>query len=165
MPFIAILVAALLLTAAVGAAAALATWNKIIAWAFDVFVPWVTENAPWLTEYVRETFIVLDHIAGEARKKIKELWQALRRELLSQIVEFERDSNGEWVTRITSWVRLHVESTDANRPHTKQVTVTTWVPWDELPNSVRRQWMRTGTTPTVDITRLRDEELELSEGG
>ncbi|GJD19196.1 hypothetical protein RIVM261_041520 [Rivularia sp. IAM M-261] len=157
--FVQILVAVLF----VGAGVALIFWDKILYWADKTLYPWIKHNLPELESYVRDAFWALDKVVTPIRNlrkltEIKEAWKMLREYLLKVLVQFEQKTRDQWVKRITHWAIRNLESKQVARVVTEEnINV------DSLPSDVRQEWLQRGnTTQDVDVTQLRDRELELA---
>ena len=151
-----VLAAALL----VAGGAAVILWRHILDWSLDHLLPWIEANVPWLAGPTREALIQVDRAVG----RIRLAWQQLRGHLLRSTAEFLRQSNLLWIVRITSWLVPATERTSATPSAVKHVTERE-VDWQYLPEEVRAEWMRRGqSTVTLDITRIRDQELALEHG-
>ena len=136
----------------------LAIWNRIMVWARDQLFPWVSDHLPWLSDAVKEAFVVLDEHATDIRRQVKAAWYKLRPYLLEQIVEFEQGVvPNTYVRRMTALIRTSLEpGTPA-----KRLKVEEEVSWDELPEKYRESEVKgEGGTYRMDVTRTRDQELE-----
>jgi hypothetical protein len=152
MPFI--FVAVVLMALGIG----LAMWKQIMVWGRDQLFPWVSDHLPWLSDAVKEAFIVLDRHATYIRKQVKAAWAKLRPHLIEQIVEFERGViPNTYIRRMTALLR---ESLEQGTP-AKRLKVEEEVSWDELPEKYRESEVKgEGGTYRLDVTRTRDQELE-----
>lgn len=137
-------------------------WTKILQWGLNNLLPWMDKNLPSLSDDVREAFVRIDKVAAPVRAAAKDAWQRLRRTLLRQIAEFERQTGNRWLLRITSWVRVQLDALDPS-PKVAEVRSEQIVHYDELPPEVREQLLRQGSgTYQVDITHAKDVELGLA---
>ncbi len=175
----------------VGAAVALIFWNQILSWAHTTLFPWIRGNLPGLEKPARYAFAELDKVVIPIRNKIKafenltdikKAWEKLRQHLLKVLVQFELNTRNEWVRRITSWVTRYLEfkqmapgvteivdvdspirTSQSNKPEVVRVVKEEILDVDSLPPDVREKWLKRGnTTQDVDVTQLRDRELELA---
>ncbi len=167
MPIDVLFVQALLTFLIVGTVAVVLTfWNQILNWADQTLFPWIRDNLPGLEQHVRHAFAEVHKVVGPIRKnfktlkqftEIKEAWEMLRKYLLKVLVQFELNTQNQWVKRITSWATRELES--------KQVVVRREVQEivkdvDSLPDDVRLKWLERGTkTHDMDMTKVRDDEL------
>ena len=149
---------------------ALTFWNEILKWATNTLFPWIKEYLPELEPYVRNAFAVVDKVVTPIRNKIKalkklteikEAWKILREYLLKLLVQFEQNTQNEWVKRITYWVIRNIES--SNKPEVMRVVTEKIVEIDSLPPDVRQELLKRGTTQDVDVTQVRDRELDEAE--
>ncbi|MFF7266376.1 hypothetical protein ACFZCL_39765 [Streptomyces sp. NPDC008159] len=136
----------------------LAMWNRIMIWARDQLFPWVSNHLPWLSDAVKEAFVVLDEHATATRSQVKAAWYKLRPYLLEQIIEFERGAvPNTYVRRMTALIRTSLEP----RTPAKRLTVEEDVSWDELPEKYRESEVKGEEGPyRMDVTKTRDQELE-----
>lgn len=142
---------------AIGLTVAVATvfWKRILHWSEDHLTPWLTAHAPQLIPHVRSAFAAIDEKVVHVRKAAKEAWRYVRELLLKQTAEFFRASSGEWMLRLRSFLldpqgsgNVYVRETE------KQVS------YDDLPDEVRSEYLRRGTTARVfDVTEIRDHEV------
>lgn len=147
--------------AGVAAAALAATWTKIIRWAFDSFLPWIEQNIPELAPHVRTAFVIVDKVASPVLAAVKSSWWQVRKSLLKQVVDIERTFNGQWVVRVTSWLRLQLDRF-GTEPVVKRVVTEQIISHEDLPQEVREQLLLSGTAShQVDVTAIRDRELNL----
>lgn len=146
----------------ISAAVAIVYWTKILNWALTSLVPWLDKNIPELKHPVQEVFVRIDKLAAPALALLKKTWQQVRETLLQVIEEFEQLSQKEWVLRVTSWVRVKLDALDP-APVVKRVQTEQVISYEDLPQEVREQLLRKGvTTHRIDVTRARDEELDLA---
>lgn len=145
----------------IGSAVVLTFWNRILKWARDTLFPWIRENLPWLANDVTNAFLALDKVATSIRRKIKDAWKTLREYLLKILVQFEQNTQNDWVKRITYWAIRNLES---NKPEVARVVEEEIVDFDSLPDDVREEWLmrRSNISQDVNVTQLRDRELELA---
>ncbi|MBV8995060.1 MAG: hypothetical protein JO287_15500 [Pseudonocardiales bacterium] len=149
--FIPLLIGAL----SIAGAAALLWWKKILNWAEDHLKPWISANMPYLLQYLDDAFVALDNVAVELRKAAKNAWQQLRQVLIKQVAEFDRQNDGNWTLRITSWLATKNSAQTVIKKETEQL-----LSWDDLPGEVREQYFRQHqTSREIDITKLRDEQV------
>ena len=116
--------------------------------------------------------------------EIKKAWEMLREYLLKVLVEFDLNARHEWVKRITYWVirylkskqeapvlkvdvvdfdSLQIRTPESNKPEVVRMVAEEIVSVDSLPPDVRQEWLKRGqTTHNVDITQVRDRQLELA---
>ncbi|MBD2515072.1 hypothetical protein H6G93_08625 [Nostoc sp. FACHB-973] len=142
---------------AIGAAAALIFWRKILAWAEDSLFPWINKNIPSIEDQVRLAFAMVDKVATPIRLAVKEAWSELRKYLLKQTIELERESSSKWTKRVTSWVVKRLESGEV--APVKVVTEEVVSP-DELPPEVREAWLRHKQNKAeFNVTETRDKEV------
>ncbi|GAB1537390.1 hypothetical protein NUACC21_00300 [Scytonema sp. NUACC21] len=154
-----IFVQVLLAVLFVGAAAAITFWNKILNWARKILIPWIEKNLPWLADNVTDAFLALDDVVTSMRRKIKKAWENLREYLLKVLVQYEQNTQNEWVKRITYWAIRNLQ----NKSEVVRVVAEQKVDVDSLPDDVRKEWLKRGnTTQDIDVTQLRDRELELA---
>lgn len=161
-----IFVQVLLAVLFVGAGVALIFWNQILDWAGRALFPWIKENFSSELEYkVRNAFWAFDKVATPIRNnikalekltEIKEAWEMLREYLLKVLVQFEHKTHTKWVKRITYWAIRNLKSKQVVRAVGEEI-----VDVDLLPDDVRKEWLKRGnTTQDVDVTQLRDRELD-----
>lgn len=142
----------------VGATVAVTFWGKILNWASKTLIPWIEKNLPGLAEYVTDAFLVLDGLATAARRKIKNAWEHLREYFLKILVQYEQNTQNEWVKRITHWAIPNLKK----KSEVVRVVAEQKVDVDSLPDDVRQEWLkRNNTTQDINVTQLRDRELEL----
>ena len=150
------------LAAIAGTAAVALYWTKIVNWARNSLMPWVDNNIPELSKFVRDAFVVLDKLAAPMRAIAKAAWQRLRQALLQQIAEFEQLTPGTWMLRITSWVKVKLNALDPE-PVVKRIQTEQVIAYSDLPPQVREQLLREDkTTHRIDVTEARDAEMELA---
>lgn len=141
-------------------AGAVALWHKILGWAEEALFPWVEENYPGLSSFVRQAFAVLDESIAPLRAAIKRAWKRVREVLVDMMVEFSRSSESAWVRRIVTWV-VKVLPSGEKKP--AKVVVEEEVDWDELPAEVRAGFLRHKKSKAkLDITEGRDVELAVA---
>ncbi len=161
-----VFVQVLLIVLFVGAAVALIFWDQILYWADRALFPWIKENFSSELEYkVRNAFAALDKVVTPIRNnikalekltEIKEAWKMLRESLLKVLVQFEQKTPIEWVKRITYWAVRNLKSKQVVRTVGEEI-----VDVNSLPDDVREEWLKRGnTTQDVDVTQLRDRELD-----
>ncbi|BAZ23041.1 hypothetical protein NIES4073_39290 [Kalymmatonema gypsitolerans NIES-4073] len=148
-------------------AVALIFWNQILNWADQTLFPWIKENFPGLEQYVRDAFAEVHKVVGPIRKnfktlkqftEIKKAWEILRKYLLKVLVQFERNTQNQWVKRITSWATRKLESKEVV---VRMVAEEIVEDVDSLPLEVRQEWLKRGkTTQDMDVTQVRDRELD-----
>ncbi|NMF66130.1 hypothetical protein DP113_05635 [Brasilonema octagenarum UFV-E1] len=141
-------------------ATALIFWNQILDWANKTLFPWIKKNLPWLANDVINAFVALDKVLTPMRIRIKEAWKKLREYLLKILVQFEQNTRNDWVKRITYWAIRNLES---NEPEVARVVEEQIVDFDSLPPDVREEFLRrSNISQDVNVTQLRDRELELA---
>jgi hypothetical protein len=161
-----VFVQVLLIVLFVGAAVALIFWDQILYWADRALFPWIKENFSSELEYkARNAFAALDKVVTPIRNnikalekltEIKEAWKMLRESLLKVLVQFEQKTPIEWVKRITYWAVRNLKSKQVVRTVGEEI-----VDVNSLPDDVREEWLKRGnTTQDVDVTQLRDRELD-----
>ena len=150
MPFLQILIAVLF----VGGAAAITFWNKILEWVRKSMLPWMDKNLHWLKEDIAEAFSKLDKVIAPIRRA----WQHIRKYILKILVQFAENTENEWIKRISYWV---IGSHSSKEQVTRVVTEEE-VEFDDLPHDVREQLIRKGHIDDIDVTQMRDKELEMS---
>lgn len=166
MPFVQVLLAFLVL---VTVAVALIFWNQILNWADQTLFPWIRDNLPGLEQYVRHAFAEVHKVVGPIRRniitlkqftEIKGAWEILRKYLLKVLVQFELNTQYQWVKRITTWATRKLESS----MQVVQIVAEEIVKdVDSLPDDVRQQWLKLGkTTQEMDVTKTRDSELTMT---
>lgn len=147
-----------LLVVAIGAGvAALAVlfWKTILNWAEDSLRPWLRIHAPALEKYASQAFVALDRVASKVRLAARDAWREIRRVLLQQTIDFERQSDGTWTGKIKSIL----EDPQQAGQFREQTTIRT-IAWEELPPAVRESYLRNGqTSRTIDITAHQDQEV------
>ncbi len=142
---------------AIGAAAALIFWYKILGWAENSLFPWINKNIPSIEDQVRLAFATLDKVATPVRLAVKEAWFKLRKYLLKQTVVLQRKSSSEWVVRVTSWMVKRLESGETV-PVKRETEETK--SWEEVPADVREEYLRQQKTQyELNVTETRDREL------
>lgn len=140
------------------AALAVGFWNQILRWANDIILPWIEKNMPWATKDVRHALDAMDKIATPLRRTVKQAWQNMRNYLLQQVVTFSRKTDSyEWVKKTTTWLIKVLES---GEKVPVKVETTATVTWDEVPGDVREEFLRRNKQKTVDVTKIRDKEME-----
>ena len=143
----------------VSATVAATYWPEILSWAHESLFPWIERNIPSITEKVRDAFVAADEVVVPVRRTIRNAWNKLREYLLKQTAEIKRKSSSAWVRRVTSWV-IKVLETGESVPAT--VVTEEILTTDELPDDIRREWLHRGKAEAeINVTKLRDEELEL----
>jgi hypothetical protein len=143
----------------VGSVAAVTFWNKILNWASKILIPWIEKNLPWLADNVKDAFLALDDVVTSVRRNIKKAWENLREYLLKVLVQYEQNTQNEWIKRITYWAIPILQ----NKSEVVRVVAEQKVDIDSLPDDVREEWLKRGnTTQDIDVTQLRDRELELA---
>jgi hypothetical protein len=142
-----------------GTAVVLVYWTKILQWAKANLLPWVKENLPSLAQVVEDALVVVDRAVVAVKRKAKAAWEQLRQTLLRQVAKFKQMTNNEWLLEVTSWIQVKLTQLDPN-PVVKEVTTTRVVKYDDLPDEVREQLLRTGLgNYEADITRAQDDEI------
>ena len=141
---------------------------------------------------VRYAFAALDKFATPIHRNMKALtkltdikkaWEMLRKYLLKVLVQFEQNARNEWVKRITYWVIRYLKSKqetpalqvdvvdfdslhrtpESNKQEVVRVVAEEIIGVDSLPPDVRQEWLKRGnTTQDVDVTQVRDRELQLA---
>jgi len=157
MPYTKIISQALALGAL--AVAAIATlWTKILDWAKSSLFPWIEKNLPALIDLVKDAFTWVDHkVMVPTRQIVKRAWSSLRKQLLKMAVYFERQSPSEWIRKMTSWV---VEVLNSAEPKVKKIEIVEEVNWDDLPQEVRKSWMKNNeSSHELDVTETRDQQI------
>ncbi|MBF2090584.1 MAG: hypothetical protein IGR80_09155 [Synechococcales cyanobacterium K44_A2020_017] len=157
MPYTQIISKALALGAL--AFSAIATfWVKILDWAKDSLFPWIEKNLPTLIDLVQDAFTWVDaKVMVPTRQIVKRAWSSLRKHLLKMAVYFERQSPSEWIRRMTSWA---IEVLNSAEPKVKKIEVVEEVNWDDLPQEVRKSWMKNNeSSHELDITEVRDQQI------
>ncbi len=155
-----IFVPVLLATLLVGGAVAITFWENILNWVNDTLNPWIKNYLPWLEPYVRNAFSVIDGVFSPVRSMIKQAWNRLRQYLLKVLVQFERNTQNEWVKKITYWA---IRTLQSKEPEAVRVVVEEIVDFSDLPSDVREEWLKRGnTTQDIDVTQLRDRELAMT---
>ena len=143
------------------AALAVGFWNQILRWANDIVFPWIEKNMPWAIEDVRHALDAVDKIATPLRRAVKQAWQNMRNYLLKQVVTFSRKTSAlnsyAWVKKTTTWLIKVLES---GEKVPVKVETTATVAWDEVPDDVREEFLRRDKQKTVDVTKIRDKEIE-----
>jgi hypothetical protein len=137
------------------AAVAAVFWKKILNWSEDHLTPWLSAHVPQLVQQVKNAFAEIDEKVVHIRKVAKEAWQRIRQFLLKQTAEFFRQSDGDWAMRIKSWL---VDPAGSGSVYVRETEKR--VAYDDLPDEVRREYLRHGTTARVfDVTQIRDHEV------
>lgn len=140
-------------------------WNQILSWASDALFPWLDKYMPSVAGEVRLAFDALDKLITPIRREVKRAWQSLRNYLLKQVIEFSRKksvaNSYEWVKKTTMWL---IKVLDSGERTTVKVETTSTVPWEEVPDDVRAEFLRQNKQKTsVDVTEVRDREMEQME--
>ena len=155
MPLAIVVLAAML---AIGAAAAVAMWSKILTWSKDHLRAWLQARYPALVPYLDDALVELDKVSVAMRRTAKQAWREIRAKLLKQVTRLERVSKDEWLVTVTSWLREVVP--DAADQVVQRVTEER-VPWDDLPDDVRVAYLRKNDAMReVNVTRLRDQQFD-----
>lgn len=138
------------------AATALVFWNEILNWAQEALFPWVKTHFPTAEPYLREAFVQLDTLATAARRAARKAWGIVRSWLLKQVIEVERQSNGQFVRKVTSWMRRHLEDNDkvTNRVEEEEIL------FEDLPDDIRAAMLQRAETYEVDVLAARQEEFD-----
>ncbi|MBW4456280.1 MAG: hypothetical protein KME55_28245 [Nostoc indistinguendum CM1-VF10] len=163
MPFLQVILAFLII---VTVAVALTFWNQILNWADQTLFPWIRDNLPGLEQYVRHAFAEVHKVVGPIRRnlitlkqftEIEGAWKMLRHYLLKVLVQFELNTQYQWVKRITFWATRKLESKPVVvRKEVEEIVKDV----DSLPDDVRQKWLKLGqTTQDIDMTKVRDDEL------
>jgi hypothetical protein len=140
-------------------AVVLAYWTKILQWAKDSLLPWVKENLPALAQVVEDALVNIDKAVVAIKRQVKEAWGRLRQTLLRQVATFKQMTNNEWLLEVISWVQVKLTEWDP-APVVKEVRSERTVRYDELPDEVREQLLRTGLgNYEADITKAQDDEV------
>ncbi len=148
---------ALLAILGIGLAAAIIFWPQIIDWARESLLPWLENSMPFLSGLASIAFTIIDNVAVAIRKKVKDAWNKLRNYLLKQTIEIHKKSGSKFVRIVTSWV---IKVLDSGKAVPTKVTAEEDLEWDELPDDVREAFIRRNTAEKIDVTKLRDEEME-----
>jgi hypothetical protein len=161
MDFVQLLLIVLFIGSAV---VALTFWNEIIFWVRNTLLPWIRKNLPGLENYVADAFVALDKVVVPIRNKfkvfhgVKEAWRTFRKYFLEILVQFQQKTPYEWVKQIIYWTICNLDSKEVLKTVQEQT-----VSSDSLPDSVRQEWLKqTKTTQDINVTQLRDRELELA---
>lgn len=154
-PIITVLLEALLV---ITAAVALAYWEKICAWFADHANPWLKKNVHRLQPHILKAFQFLDsEVATPVRRAVIKAWQKVRPYLLKAVVQFEQNARGNWVRRITSYLRAKLSEDASVTKRVEEVEMD----WSELPEEVRERILETKKARKIDYVKLRDQELEM----
>ncbi|BAZ20342.1 hypothetical protein NIES4073_12180 [Kalymmatonema gypsitolerans NIES-4073] len=146
---------------ALAATATVVFWHQILEWGESNIFPWFERHLPTIAPYVRKAFSRVDNVAAPLRRAIKEAWDRVSQYLLKQVVELNRKTTSNtWVQQVTSWV-IDVSGYN-NKPVVKQITTETEVPYDNLPEDVRKAFLRRQQTSfSQDVTEIRKQEMAL----
>jgi hypothetical protein len=135
----------------------LAYWTKILQWAKDNLLPWVKKNLPTLAKAVEDALVVVDRAVVSVKRRVKNAWESLRKTLLRQIARFKQLTDNQWLLEVTSWVQVKLNDLG---PVVKEVRSERVLKYDELPDEVREQLLRTGLgNYEADITKAQDDEV------
>jgi hypothetical protein len=146
--------------AAVVAAVAVLAWTHILGWAREVLEPWIEDHIPYALPWIRHAFASVDKVAAPLLKLAREAWANVRKHLIHAVAVFEQETSSVWVMRMTSWLREALSPMDAEASISKIVTEKR-VSFEDLPSQVREAWIRHRSGYEIDLTKVRDEELEM----
>jgi hypothetical protein len=136
---------------AVFAAALVATWTKVLDWVRKDVLPWLTRFDPELAQQAKEALVLID--VGVAR--VRRAWTVLRAQIVKSVVEFAQKSNNEWLIRTITWLKVGPKEV-------QERMVERTVPFHELPDEVRAEWVRRNQSEAViDVVETRNQELEM----
>jgi hypothetical protein len=135
----------------------IAYWPRIMDWARNSLLTWADEYLPEYSADIRKAFLDVDGKVVEVRKAIRDSWRRVRQVLLKETAEFVHVFNDEYAMRITSYLK---NRENAEKPVIQMVT-TQAISYDELPDDVRAELIRTNTLgDSMNIVTARDRLLE-----
>lgn len=136
---------------AIFAAALVATWTKVLDWVRKDVVPWLSRINPKLADLAKDALVLID--VGVTR--VRRAWSVLREQIVKSVVEFAQKSNNEWLIRTVTWLRVGPKEV-------QERVVERSVPFHELPDEVREEWVRRNQSEAViDVAKTRNRELEM----
>ena len=138
-------------------AALLAFWTEILSFVKKHITPWLHQHFPELAHHVDSALASIDKLMVEARRRVKAAWESLRRKLLKVLVSYERQTSG-WQRRAVSWCVRKLE----DREQIVKRTEVEEVPYDDVPDDIRAEWIKGQGQTEEDITAKRDQELAMA---
>lgn len=146
MPFPIVILYFVGVAGAAAAALSIVMWPTIFNWATDTLLPWFRRNIPSLSTFVEQGFVFLNNLVGAARKAAIQAFGKARPHILKVLVSIERNSNSEFIRKVSSYVRKSLESNEVVLHQTTEV-----IDFDDLPSDLQASFLR-GTIPEpVDV--------------
>jgi hypothetical protein len=131
-------------------------WPQTMSWAREHILPWVERNIPDLANSVRLAFQDLDRVADDLQQVVRAAWCRLRTVLVSQTVQFVRLTNGVWVIRFISCMRVR----NGSGEEVACVVGEQQLDWASQSEKIRAVAVANGLSGTwIDVVRARDRML------
>lgn len=143
----------------------LAFWQRIVNWANESLLPWIKQNLiPAFRQVATEALVLIDKLKSPTSRVIKKAWQSLRKFLAKSIITFQTkilpDGKVQWIRR---WTTTIYNVVNPSQPKKSETTTEEPISFDDLPQDVREEILRTGENKSkeIDFLAARDQEMEM----
>ncbi len=148
---IAVIIGAITITVAV------TLWNAILDTVRNYVAPWLKEHLPFLHDFVMSAFVEIDKVVAAVRRKVIESWKTLRPYIVKMVCSIKQKTSSVWVREVLTYIQTSIGGIE---PKIQVHRETEELSWEELPNDVRAEILRTNSGGEVNILQERDRELK-----
>ncbi|HWS82818.1 MAG TPA: hypothetical protein VN207_01015 [Ktedonobacteraceae bacterium] len=132
-------------------------WMILVEWFQSFYDTWTQSILPTLQKYAREAWVRIDRVTAPLKRAAKQAWRELRRYILKQTLDVLQLPDGHWAYNIITWLI----PPEASSRQVTRTSVQVDVPFEELPDDVRAEIIRREEIEQIDVTKTRDQEMEL----
>lgn len=137
---------------------AIAYWHRILDWSEKAVIPWMERRGyNRVIHHVRSAFVAIDRVVVPVRREAIRAWRTLRQFLIKHEIEILEIANNRFTQRAIFWLRDQEQRSQKVTKVVEEVVVER----DELPADVRAALIRQVEPPSIDVTQIRDREIEL----